>query len=300
MEESGMEVCGGGRQSLAAELAQVLAMAREVEANMDQGRPEAARELCGALASAVDRSLRIARSSWPPPDSPRSSAGSPAAAAGGGGNAGRDAQFKRRKGLPAARTQVRVASVQDTAALDDGLSWRKYGQKDILGAKYPRAYFRCTHRQTQGCAATKQVQRADGDPLLYDVVYHGAHTCAQAALPGAERLRRQLELEHGHAAGDGVEQRSPPAPKTEGVQAGLEPATPFSFPSTPVSSNNAGAGAGCFPLITPASTEWQLRSCFTGGDLGADVDFDLHQFGQFFTDPTEPFQWEFQDLYAAN
>ena len=22
--------------------------------------------------------------------------------------------------------------------LDDGFSWRKYGQKDILGAKYPR------------------------------------------------------------------------------------------------------------------------------------------------------------------
>jgi hypothetical protein len=45
----------------------------------------------------------------------------------------------RRKGTPCVRRQLRAASVQDAAALDDGLSWRKYGQKDILGAKYPRS-----------------------------------------------------------------------------------------------------------------------------------------------------------------
>uniref|UniRef100_A0A0E0MI85 WRKY domain-containing protein n=1 Tax=Oryza punctata TaxID=4537 RepID=A0A0E0MI85_ORYPU len=69
------------------------------------------------------------------------------------------------------KTQVRLSSVQD-----DGYSWRKYGQKDILGAK---GYFRCTHRNTQGCVATKQIQRRDADPLLFDVEYHGAHTCGQ-------------------------------------------------------------------------------------------------------------------------
>jgi hypothetical protein len=41
--------------------------------------------------------------------------------------------------LPKWKTQVRVCSVQDVTPLDDGLSWRKYGQKDILGAKYPRS-----------------------------------------------------------------------------------------------------------------------------------------------------------------
>ena len=34
---------------------------------------------------------------------------------------------------------MRVSTVQDVSPLDDGLSWRKYGQKDILGAKYPRS-----------------------------------------------------------------------------------------------------------------------------------------------------------------
>jgi hypothetical protein len=45
----------------------------------------------------------------------------------------------RRKTLPKWSTQVRVSTVQDVSPLDDGLSWRKYGQKDILGAKYPRS-----------------------------------------------------------------------------------------------------------------------------------------------------------------
>jgi hypothetical protein len=47
-----------------------------------------------------------------------------------------------RKGTttPGVRKQVRVPSVRDyAAALDDGFSWRKYGQKEILGAKYPRS-----------------------------------------------------------------------------------------------------------------------------------------------------------------
>jgi hypothetical protein len=54
---------GGDKSALASELAQVLAMVRELEARMDQDPlPAAARELCAGLASSVDRSIRIARS----------------------------------------------------------------------------------------------------------------------------------------------------------------------------------------------------------------------------------------------
>ncbi|XVE64337.1 hypothetical protein DITRI_Ditri07aG0093600 [Diplodiscus trichospermus] len=66
-------------------------------------------------------------------------------------------------------------------ALDDGFSWRKYGQKDILGAKYPRGYYRCTHRIVQGCLATKQVQRSDDDPTIFEITYRGSHTCNLAS-----------------------------------------------------------------------------------------------------------------------
>ncbi|KAL8205876.1 hypothetical protein R6Q57_009427 [Mikania cordata] len=60
---------------------------------------------------------------------------------------------------------------------NDGYMWRKYGQKEILNAKYPREYYRCTYRNTHGCCATKQVQRSSDDPSIFDVTYLGKHTC---------------------------------------------------------------------------------------------------------------------------
>ncbi|EXB96549.1 putative WRKY transcription factor 70 [Morus notabilis] len=64
-----------------------------------------------------------------------------------------------------------------TANLEDGQAWRKYGQKDILNAQYPRAYFRCTRKYDQGCRATKQVQQIQDNPKLYKITYIGQHTC---------------------------------------------------------------------------------------------------------------------------
>ncbi|WCJ22389.1 WRKY DNA-binding protein 46 [Euphorbia peplus] len=61
--------------------------------------------------------------------------------------------------------------------IDDGFSWRKYGQKDILGSNFPRGYYRCSHRRSQGCLAVKQVQRSDEDPSVFEVTYRGRHTC---------------------------------------------------------------------------------------------------------------------------
>nr|CAB3460682.1 unnamed protein product [Digitaria exilis] len=297
-----MDGCDGEKRALAAQLALVLAMVRELESRMDQDLPAAARELCGELASSVDRSIRIARSvdGCPRGDGSQHPGGS-------------NAQSKRRqvqppifcfivdtrKGTPCARRQVRVASVQDMAPLDDGLSWRKYGQKDILGAKYPRAYFKCTHRHSQGCLATKHVQRADGDPLLYDVVYHGAHICAQAAHPTAEQLSRQLQP--GGLADAGQEQSSPLEPENEGLQAGLEPMTPYSFaPATGAAAADFGGG---FPLLSPTGLEWQLRSNHAAGGLEVGMEYEP-QLAEFFTNAADPFQWEYQDdhlnLYSTN
>lgn len=41
-----------------------------------------------------------------------------------------------------------------------------------------RGYYRCTHRNVQGCLATKQVQRSDDDPTIFDVAYRRRHTCS--------------------------------------------------------------------------------------------------------------------------
>ncbi|XP_027353072.1 probable WRKY transcription factor 53 [Abrus precatorius] len=89
--------------------------------------------------------------------------------------------FKKRKTMPRWTEQVKICSRTGLeGSLDDGYSWRKYGQKDILGSKFPRGYYRCTHRNVQGCLATKQVQRSDEDPTVIEVTYRGRHTCMQA------------------------------------------------------------------------------------------------------------------------
>ncbi|XP_061356056.1 WRKY transcription factor 55-like [Gastrolobium bilobum] len=60
---------------------------------------------------------------------------------------------------------------------EDGYTWRKYGQKDILGSKYPRSYYRCTHQKLYECQAKKQVQRLDRYHNIFEVTYIGNHTC---------------------------------------------------------------------------------------------------------------------------
>ncbi|KAK9159321.1 hypothetical protein Scep_005895 [Stephania cephalantha] len=78
--------------------------------------------------------------------------------------------YKRRK---VAQTWTKLTATQ----VDDGFAWRKYGQKEILNAKHPRNYFRCTHKHDQGCQATKQVQITEEEPPMYRTIYMGHHTC---------------------------------------------------------------------------------------------------------------------------
>ncbi|XP_020693295.1 WRKY DNA-binding transcription factor 70 [Dendrobium catenatum] len=67
-----------------------------------------------------------------------------------------------------------------SATIEDGHTWRKYGQKEIFSAKHPRSYFRCTYKYDQGCKATRQVQKSEEDPFLYVITYFGEHTCEAA------------------------------------------------------------------------------------------------------------------------
>ncbi|PQQ05910.1 WRKY transcription factor 55 [Prunus yedoensis var. nudiflora] len=64
---------------------------------------------------------------------------------------------------------------------EDGFTWRKYGQKEIMGSRFPRGYYRCTHQKLYNCPAKKQVQRLDNDPLTFEVMYRGEHTCHMSA-----------------------------------------------------------------------------------------------------------------------
>lgn len=85
---------------------------------------------------------------------------------------GRRGCYKRRKILDSRRSV--------SSKLEDGYSWRKYGQKGILNSKYPRCYFRCTYKHEQGCQALKQVQQLEDDNRMFNITYFGQHTCKKS------------------------------------------------------------------------------------------------------------------------
>ncbi|RZC91329.1 hypothetical protein C5167_027392 [Papaver somniferum] len=122
-------------------------------------------------------------------DSPRSVSRSPRSNSNLIGN-----PSKKRKTIPSWTEQVRACEQSGLEEpVYDGFSWRKYGHKDIYGANHPRGYYRCTHKNSQGCLATKQVQRTDTDTSIFSVMYLGRHTCVQASLLQPGQPQKKLE-----------------------------------------------------------------------------------------------------------
>ncbi|KAI3990342.1 hypothetical protein MKX01_038441 [Papaver californicum] len=111
-----------------------------------------------------------------------------------------DGSRKRcRKGMVRWTQQVRGCEEAGLEGpLDDGYGWRKYGQKDIFGAKYPRAYYKCSYRTTQECLAMKQVQRSDLNSSMFNVTYIGKHTCNETSELLLSGKYTQNKQEHSH------------------------------------------------------------------------------------------------------
>ncbi|XWS47897.1 hypothetical protein CRYUN_Cryun13aG0025300 [Craigia yunnanensis] len=83
---------------------------------------------------------------------------------------------KAKKGRNGVRKVIRVPAISSMIAdiPPDEYSWRKFGQKLILGSPYPRNYYRCIKRHI-GCPATKLVERFPDDPSMFIVTYRGEH-----------------------------------------------------------------------------------------------------------------------------
>ncbi|KAJ1689639.1 hypothetical protein LUZ63_013794 [Rhynchospora breviuscula] len=181
-----MEAC-----FLVKELNQMKDLVRQFEAYLEQPSSsiEPYKNLASKMHVSIEKSLNIAKdfglieTKVSAPESPRSANGYPSSESfdqAYKNQDGKETISKKRKTMPKWRNQVTVhTDCGVVGPLEDGYSWRKYGQKDILGAKHPRGYYRCTHRNTQGCLATKQVQRTDENAMVFDVTYHGTHTCQQ-------------------------------------------------------------------------------------------------------------------------
>ncbi|KAI3955032.1 hypothetical protein MKW98_005035 [Papaver atlanticum] len=105
---------------------------------------------------------------------------------------------RKRKGIVRWTELVRASAQTGLEGpLDDGYDWRKYGQKDILGAKHPRGYYKCSHRSAQGCLAMKQVQRSELDSSIFNVTYIGKHSCIETSELLAEQYS-PIKREHDH------------------------------------------------------------------------------------------------------
>ncbi|XP_019706198.1 WRKY DNA-binding transcription factor 70-like isoform X2 [Elaeis guineensis] len=82
------------------------------------------------------------------------------------------------KGVHSRRRHPQSWTIITSSPHHDGHEWRKYGQKNILSSEFPRCYYRCTHRNDQGCLAAKIVQQKDSnDPPMFVVTYIRQHTC---------------------------------------------------------------------------------------------------------------------------
>ncbi|KAE8662059.1 hypothetical protein F3Y22_tig00113721pilonHSYRG00180 [Hibiscus syriacus] len=183
--------------TLVNELIRGMELAEQLRLHLDTASSAESRDLIvQEILSSYDKALLILKFNGPVSMDQQQPQQSPLSIDGGsrrddldkGNQDTRDASQKRNM-LPRSTDKVRITSESLLEGThDDGYSWRKYGQKDIMGAKYPRSYYRCTYRHTQDCWATKQVQRSEEDLTIFEVTYRGAHTCAhgnQAVPPPA-------------------------------------------------------------------------------------------------------------------
>ncbi|KAA8520726.1 hypothetical protein F0562_015002 [Nyssa sinensis] len=143
--------------------------------------------------------------------------------------------------------QVPACSGTGLQGPPDGYSWRRYGQKDILRANFPRAYYHCTHSHVQGWLAKEQVQRSNQDPSVFEIIYRGRHTCLPSshlnpALASSEREGLQPSQDHHQQQLLQEKQAQSqnfgtgPKVKTEDLSTRKEIFPSFSFPSMPVES----------------------------------------------------------------
>ncbi|KAL8062853.1 hypothetical protein ABFX02_02G174100 [Erythranthe guttata] len=202
---------------------------------------------------------------------------------------------KKRKTLPKWSEHVRISSGAGfEGQIGDGYNWRKYGQKVILGANHPRAYYRCTHRNTQGCLATKHVQKADEDPSVFEVVYSGKHSCMQERSKPKKENPIVLKKEEQEEA---IEKSPKPQNQETGTKNNRLPS--FSFHSTPIESENfetqlfsePGNFSGT-PFMSPATSE----SYFSMNDFGVCLQSSESDFTEIISNPTPFTDFTFGDL----
>ncbi|CAN6337287.1 unnamed protein product [Urochloa humidicola] len=141
--------------------------------------PHGLRELTDQILRCCDRALAALRRSGTEEDADASSAGIRKRKTERTRGHSPDASPAKRSKRMRVRGGEKGTRVEKRQTMEDGFIWRKYGQKEIHGSKYPRLYFRCTYKDDHGCMARRQVQRLEAEPSVFLITYFGDHTCCR-------------------------------------------------------------------------------------------------------------------------
>uniref|UniRef100_A0ACD5TQ63 Uncharacterized protein n=1 Tax=Avena sativa TaxID=4498 RepID=A0ACD5TQ63_AVESA len=176
-------------------------------------------------------------------------------AAGGG-----DRRACRRK------TQQSSVVTKNLKSLDDGLAWRKYGQKEIQNCKHPKAYFRCTHKFDQLCKAQRQVQLCDDDTGTYKVTYIGVHTCQDPATAAVTPHHQTGSSDVLHAAGYHYISFAPNAVAAPATTTSTTTTVTVNTTTNHLTGMDAAAGSGLQSLKLGSRDQEEVLSSNTPGN----------------------------------
>ncbi|XP_019706049.1 transcription factor WRKY45-1 [Elaeis guineensis] len=197
-----------------------------------------------------------------------------------------------KRGASRRRSQPTSLRMVLSKTLDDGYTWRKYGQKEIQSSKFPRAYFRCTHKFDQGCNAIRQVQRSEVDESMFIITYMGDHTCRDPSmLPqiiSPPSLKGSCLISFGSSPTDNRQEAPLPSSspsyvpeRHEDVLSNLSPGTSSSEYVARAAAYNEGS-----KLMTPlgsTSDHGDVDSGFHSSTSSLDMDFVTDSFEDIFS-----------------
>ncbi|CAN6350671.1 unnamed protein product [Urochloa humidicola] len=158
---------------------------KQVELIPEPSRRDAAVANVGEISMAMASSLNILQSEMMEhPSSPEAEAvamAAPTAYSDGGtgernGAVARTRRVRHRRGRHGA--ELPIKEILTEAPENDRFHWRKYGEKTILNAQYPRLYYKCGYSDDHKCPAKKYVQQqSNSGPPLFMVTLINEHTC---------------------------------------------------------------------------------------------------------------------------
>ncbi|KAG2481264.1 probable WRKY transcription factor 70 [Panicum virgatum] len=156
---------------------------QQVELIPELERRHAAVANVGEISTAMESSLSLLQSEMERPPSPEVEAVAMAACSSDGGTGERNGAVARARRMRHRRgrhgAELPMKEILTEAPENDRFHWRKYGEKNILNAEYPRLYYKCGYSDDHKCPAKKYVQQQSnsGPTPLFMVTLINEHTC---------------------------------------------------------------------------------------------------------------------------